>query len=850
MAADFTKNNDPNYIADEYGQKFNPGKLNDAEKTSATGNENSGVDDINGANAAESKAAENKWDNNVTSKGTGVGKKAGLKNFLKKKGPLGLIGTTIIIGGFGLVTIFSPSFLLLHFKEVMTNTFNAQYASAYNRYNKTLLTKTTKGSCGANDVKIICKYKSMSDRQIENFKKAGIEVEGNKNLFGYTNPKSFRYNNETISAAEFDTRINSDPTFRSAVKLGYNPKFAGFTDKIWSKASNYLGISKKSINLSEGDDDTKLKNIQEEIKNGDNLGAEVKAGDKKPDGGTYSEDEAAEANVAAKKAREAAEEITEGGTKSVAKGVLETSAKRTVTSILHVINITGPVDTACTAYATTLNIAKAAKVVRALQLARYGMVFLNVADKIKAGKATDTEVSYLGKVLTTLTVSEDGKYKSATDSFGYKYAAFGDNGKMPTSASRFLAGGGFTGRLLGINDLIKKNVGTNPMKTCNFLSNWFVQGTSFIIGGAAIILGLFPPVGIIDAAKIALTTSLELATAFLPALLDDIVAGVLVDSTTVGEDAGDAAISGASGLMGTVAKFGGNAPITPAQAVKYDSIKEDIATKDAEEDRIAYSPFDATNVNTFMGKIAFWLVPYTSKMASSFSSFINSLASIVTRSFSFILPSNVYAVTSNVESYEYCQDNAYNELNLATDPYCNVTYGIPGIESSPDPAVVAETLLNFIDPVTKENRPLIDADEGKPKDQAYTKFVANCIDRTEPLVKSTNYSPAGYNEPEDSGPTGRDPIDTGEPGASECMYNESSDIEPVTTEWCKDNEEPEPHPGEGLVYINASDEEVIGICPRKDNDVDRVKRTYYYLGNSFLYIHYIDSRVDDGMDGI
>lgn len=852
MATRFSNNDesDLNPGQTDYENKFNGpndtnndiGQLKDAE-------ENPG----HGQGTNDTGATQELWDNNVVGNSKNSPKPKGRFSFAKKKGPLAFIITILGVGGFGLATFFSPGILLIHFKEVMTNKFNAQLASADVRTTKMLITKTTSGSCGT--VKILCKFKSMSDKQIDNFKKAGIEVIGEKNAFGYTKPTSFKYNDKSIPAAEFNARINNDPNFRSAVKLGYNPKFASLADSVWKKASNFLGISKKPINLSEGDDDAKLKEIQEEIKNGNNANAEVKAGDHKPGGGEYSEAEAAEANAAAREAREIAEAMTEGGTKSVAKSVLETASGRTVKGFVHMISITGPVDIACTAYTTMLNIAKAAKAVRALQLARYGMIFLNVADKIKAGKATDTEVSYLGKVLTTLTVSEDGKYKSATDSFGYKYAAFGDNGTMPTTASRFLAGGGLTGKLLGTNNKIKKTIGANPMKTCNFLSNWFVQATTFIIGGAAIILGLFPPIGIADAVKIALTAALELATAFLPALLDDIVAGVLVDSTTVGEDAGDAATSGTSGIMGTVAKFGGNAPITPTQAVKYDSIKEDIAAKYAEEDRIAHNPLDMTSTNTFMGKIASWLVPHTSKMTSSFSSFIYSMTSIITQSFSFIAPQRAYAATTNIESYEYCQDDAYGKLNLATDPYCNVTYGIPEVEDSPDPVVIAETLLNFIDPVTKENRPLINADDGKPKDQAYTKFVANCIDRTEPLVESplgkeTNYAPAGYNQPEHPGPTGRNAIDTGEPGASECMYNESSDIKTVTTSWCSDKKEPAPQPGKGLVYINASDTEVIGICERITGNVDLLKRTYYYLGNSFLYIHYIDSRVDDGMDGV
>lgn len=701
-------------------------------------------------------------------------------HFLRRKGPMGVIITLLLGGGLGFSALFSPGLLIVQMKEVMVNKFNSQLASMDVRTTKILSAKidnTTGGIC-SKGLSIGCKYSSMSDKMVSNFEKAGITVNSEKTtLFGHSKPTSFDFNGENIKPSEFNSKLSSSTEFRAAVKQAYNPKFAGFADSIWKKAAAKLGISKKGTSISGTNDDERLKSIQEDTKNPSTSSkvTAVSTSETNPETGkNYTSGEVAAVNVA--------NEIADGASAVENTGIKAgTAALEGVEAAGNTLKITGFADGTCTAYGAVQAVGYAAKTVRALQLARYAMLFLNVADMIKAGTAKPEDVSYLGKIITTTVAatSTAAAVKSGTDSFGYKFAADNETGKMTDTASQFLVGGGLTGKLITITSAINTYLHGKPKQVCGFLKNPFVSGIS-LIGGIALffIPGVDVAVGFKDVAQGVAIAALTVAAAALPAMLKDIVAGVLVDKTTVGEAAVDAVTSGVSGTLGTTAAIGGNAPLTPTQAVAYNNLSTNIAAQYAREDRLAANPFDITNSNTFMGNIAAQLIPYTSKM-SSLTGALSSVASVATRSLASITSQTTMA-TDDIANYEMCQDFDYNDLNgdgsnvkLATDPYCNVTYGIPPEALGADPIAVTNTLLSQID---SNSKPTIDPVTGDPTPGgAYEQFVTDCIDRKNPLGDTTN----------------------GEPNGSECLFG---------------------------AKVNG-------------------------IPNNNYYLHYIDQRVEKGMDG-
>jgi hypothetical protein len=731
-----------------------------------------------------------------------VGKAKAYIRLAKRKGPLTAIILTVIGGSIGIGALLSPGLLLVHFKEVLVTKFNSQLASMDIRTNKLLVSKmrnTTSGICG-NVVTIRCKYSSMSAKQIAKFEKAGIKVEIDTNastLTGRSIVKELKFDNKVITAASLASEIDSNPQFRSALKTAYNPKWAGFSDSAWKKAANFLRVNKKAPTFEGDDYDDKMKNLQEDLAKETKIEktGHVSGDDIDPDTGRpYSE--GSDPNTKLKEANKNIDALNElvdmtGGDGSLT-GKIFSGAKE----VVGVIKITGVLDDICTVYRTFLAIGYAAKTVRVVQLANFAMKFLNVADQIKAGNAKEKDVEFLANILTKQSRDDDDNLKSATDSFGYKYAAYGERGKMQTSTMKYLVGGGTAGAMTNFFEAFPAPAKT----TCSFLNNPVVGIVSFVVGLGVTIFSGGTSAGFnisvkaaIKSVKLASKAALKnkafwkglgeftgnavlgLSEIFLPSLLSDIVSGNLVDDTTVGANAGDGLTSGASGIMTAAAKYGGNAPLTPEQAVSYANLSSNVAAEYAEEDTIAYSPLDITNNNTFVGRIAASLIPYASKM-SSLSGTISSLASMTTQSLSsIVLPVRA----ASTDEFTMCQDYEYHQMNIATDPYCNVRYGIPPEALNADPLSVTEALLNQKD---KDGDPLpqIDLTNGNPISK-YAEFVSECIERRTPL-----------------GSTFAGDATNGE----RCMFGAKYPI---------------------------------------DGD--------YAISNKNFYIHYIDQRVNDGMEG-
>lgn len=680
------------------------------------------------------------------------------QNFIKKRGPLTTIILTLVGGGIGIGGLLSPGLLLVQIKETMVNKFNVQLTSMDIRTKKITISKMSGGLCNS-AIKIGCKFSSMTDTQIDRFKKAGIdiEVEGTKNLVGRNKVKSITYNGADIKAENLSNLLDTDPSFRLAVKKAYNPLFAGFYDGVWNKTLFY--IDKKGVKLGgkEATDAERLAEIQKTTKKAvdikktgapdptdldEGLNEDQKASKyTDANGNAIPEDDITKVkNSAATLAEEVtsnADEIAESGTKSATKmagevveilGETATDVAAAASKAKSALTLTGWIDNACTAYGTVRAIGFAAKTVRVVQYVAYAALFLKVADMIKAGVNPDPgDVEYLGNVLTTPAVSstivnglKQTTSKTATDSFGYKYAAYGEVGTMPETASQFLAGAGLTGALTGLTSELNYVLGGAPETTCRVTQNILFQ-----IGSAAVSLAVGIATGgvsITAGALIQGTASvlLMVGVAMLPSLLQDIVAGVVVDNTTIGDLAGDAITSGSSNMMGSLAKTGGNAPLSVEQAIAYSNLSKQVAAEYAEEDRIAYSPLDATNPNTFMGSLVSKILPYLSNV-SSIPSAINSLSSFAGSSVALINSTSAYASNTG-EEYNLCQDYDYKNMGIAADPYCNIAYGIPNEDLNIEPSTVIEKISGELD---EDGNAKIGSD--------FYNFQNECIYNTEPI---------------------------------------------------------------------------------------------------------------------
>ena len=671
------------------------------------------------------------WDTKVSpaSNSNKDDRKTNFRAVIKKRGPLTLILTALVGGGFIGTALFSPGLLLVQMSESLTDRFNTQFASMDARTTRIMNSKingTTSGICGSR-ITVQCKYSTISEKQAERFKNAGIEIEGETRFGKRIKPDAYIFNGERIAAKDFNNKLTSSVELRSTMKNIYNPKYAGFADATWSKVADRIGLSKQR-NLVDGDKTKKDEGLDKTVREGkkfdlsDGFVCEEGKRCRNPTTGEeLSESDSVARRAAIKAAEEAAEEVGENAAKALGENIGKQAG-----SVLNFVKVTGAVDDACQVYSSIRALGFAAKTIRAIQLARYAMVFVNTASQIKAGTATSEDVAYLGGILTSVAydVGSGIKRKAAMDSAGMNFAMYGDTGgfkgQAGSYASQFMAGGGLTGDLIAVTDYINVMTANSPATACKLLGNGWVQLGSFV-GGLALMFVPGANVALVSTKAVIKGVSqiaVQIGLAILPELLKDIVAGNITKGI-VGEDAGNAIASGFGTISSQVAQAGGNAPMTVDQAVAYTNLNSEAVARYNADEAASLSPLDPTNKNTFVGSIVNKLLPYASE-GSTFGSAVTSLGSLVSTSFANIVPKSSALSDEQLKSaYSTCTDPDLAAIKVAADPFCNPVYGIPQQYLSRDPIAVANALAGQYN-----------ASSGKPTSGTpYGNFVKACIER-------------------------------------------------------------------------------------------------------------------------
>jgi hypothetical protein len=798
------------FYDEKFNQQSHPKTADDLQNRESQAGTDAGIDQLESyaddpANATKSidKAREEEqaggntggWENNTTtgtpSKGGVLGKGSGWK----KKSPLALILLLLFGGGGLLMVLFSPGMLIVNLKEKMNEKFNDQLAAMDVRTTALLKKKfkgATKGVC-TSKISIRCKFETLSDRHLKKlateFENRGGKVNSEKTIVGRNKIVNVEYKGKVIDANNFFQEIRGNPEFRSVWYRGYNPKLAGFADEIFSKLSKKIGLSKQK-NITGNDEKERRKAVLDAANGTAAAEADVRVSSTEEaceDGSqgcengkrTVYTDETTGERISKEQydsrinnsgtltnelqARKALSET--GGT--VAKATLKGALTSTAFGL-------GAVDSACTGYLLIRTVGFAAKYLGMLQLVRYAHVFNNTADAIKAsGSDKKTEekaaegdsgtpnmdreirpedVEYVGNILTA--VNSEGK--AATDSYGYKYAAYGDVMKMPRSddVKAESVGAGSTTMTLSeeeqkrveINDettkyingqLITDNLlsdiislidgGGNTTNaaddTCHFVkSGW---GQAIVIGAALVgaVVAFFTggiSLGWGVGAQVVASVAISVAIAMLQPKLADMAAGTMIGDSELknGNRTGNALTSGNGGLNHLTSEARGVAALQKEDAPEYQAQTASVMSQYAAMERLDSNPLDPTNPHTFMGSIVSNLIPYTTKF-SSLTGGISGVMEMTTASFASLLP-NAAAVDPSAQ-FNVCEDADYIALNLAVDPFCNVRHGLNPQTLSVDPDTVAAYMeRNFADEVS-----------GQPKDpeNEYAKYVKNCMER-------------------------------------------------------------------------------------------------------------------------
>ena len=218
-------------------------------------------------------------------------------------------------------------------------------------------------------------------------------------------------------------------------------------------------------------------------------------------------------------------------------------------------------------------------------------------------------------------------------------------------------------------------------ETCNYL-----QGGLAIANAVVTVLSIIPIIGqgiaaISLTAKGVLTAIMKgIIAAAAPFIAQKVIAYagnlLIKDVATdwLGEDLGNAMVSGGNSLLSANHQTGGGSPSSAAKVGIFKSAQADVIAEEAEYQRSIHSPFDINSQHTFLGSIVYSLVPMAN--ASGVGSTLKNISSVMTNSASKLLPSaSAIAETALVDDLAQPGDCPTLEVvGVQGDVYCNPIY--------------------------------------------------------------------------------------------------------------------------------------------------------------------------------
>lgn len=686
--------------------------------------------------ARQNEQAGGNWANKYTG-GSSRKQPLTLKGVMKKKGPITAIiavlgGGGVVLGGFGLTS------MPVTFVETLTNDTN----DALHQQKKQALDNLGNKPGNPDDKlkgcdpkpDIDCKANTMTKEMADRFedeKKGNIKLEGRKEVGDRVAFSGYKFPDGEVvrNLGQLEAKLNSSLGAASAFNKAYNLKNNFFNrGHFFSNALGKLKLSKQK--KIEGDNKEDAKKSFEASAKGEKGTLSTSAVP-----GSAGDDASEEERKRIAEGNESGSELSKTLNEGIGAGlkVAPESIK------LRPKGVAGLGSLGCAVYTIGNIISVGAKVVKAARFAVFAMMFLTLAATIKAGVATDAEISQGMETLVPSTYPaevenpETGEMipnpnigKNALDAEAYKVAAYGDQINLTGVATSLFIASGALGILQNVIDWMNDTFSREGIKTvCKLLSNPLVQVISFLaaplFSAAILVLAELFPVDEIIAGLINKAI--------------DIAAGIDLTTGVIGVDAGNVIFIGAAVIMGTAAaKFG----MKPG---KFSEIKKNMAANHQElEHEIAIAKYDAsktpldiTNRYSFLGSLAYQVAHFMPSLNSPLSISGAKLLSAFPRSLAMITKNAEAAYSMPVADYSetrfsQCKkDEAYAELGIDPDQFCPVRR-VP-YENMPTATVAREHMktTNQIDKTT-----------GNALSGTYLeKFTKFCAERTDPPGSSS-----------------------------------------------------------------------------------------------------------------
>lgn len=687
-----------------------------------------------GKNIAQAKSAEQNspWTTKVTGRGVYGNNpmedrrgfsKANITALLRKKGPLGLIVAIFLGGSIGFGGLFGGALAPLAFVENVTDDLNDQLAAMDIRSDFMLRNKVStadrEGALkGCTKLSIRCKFKTLSTKQVERFKLAGIDVTGEATGLNGKRlaPTKYTFRNQEMGAQQYADALKSNRDLRVAHKRALNMKFLGVSDSSFvGRTLVRFGVNKKAPELSGTHQDrvNKLMNRAgvSDVGSIKFVPALDENGDPIPDQNKLVGDNSGQIYSDADKAKLE---------KSVTKISTAKPPSRLQSNLVKGVSVLGFADLACSIKNMIGGAAVAAKVANSYNLVQYTMPVLSLANQLKAGDITAEDAQVLGEFfaetdnrekIADITNSfstdantgeitpKDGDVepmnnpnhgKNAMDSPLYQLSSTGKYNSTSTTEATYSLGMGQNALLSGIAGFadILNTLGELG-NTCDFVQNWAVRGIGLIVGVvAAIGTG-----GGSLAVQGAISGGLIVASMILESMINNALAGAGIpeDMSEAPVERGAAAWSGTAAVLSQSAQNRGMIPGNADQMTGYLTTQAKIKNDYIAVEREGANPLDVNNQYSFLGSLARSALPYFNS-STNISSTMGSMLSFTTNSFANIVnPSSAYAAPIDQDRFKHCDDVGYTgaPLKLEPDVQCNLRYYLPAKDLALDTDAVA-----------------------------------------------------------------------------------------------------------------------------------------------------------------
>ena len=735
-----------------------------------------------------------------THKSRNIAQGGKLKSFFKSKGAMFTAGIVAVGGSglAGLISFITVGLIPIHVQEIITEKRNSPASSMEMRTDKVFKAKVKGINCKTGFFCRLSKASDRNIKNLEKagFK---VEVKEGSNLFGKKTIISLTHKEtgEVINNNTKDLKriMRTKPELRASIKQGFSGRFASFLDKIWDKIKNLFNLTKVRAD-NKGKDEQQLQEEANETANSQSKDTQKKPSsitetdtDEVDENGNKKKNKTdrSQANQGSELAEKEIKDL--GKEQKGKKASSKFNSKGFSSKLNKALNGIGAAAVVCGLYTFGNIIYTALKSTKLQILIQFSLTFLSFASKIKAGHATPQEASMVGNSLMDIASTggngydkdkdnnkEDKKESTlfralkyladsstkkdsvaATDSQGYKAMAYGDQiQSLNESAEPFSVGvikdfiGGFLNVIYG--DGIK--IFDTPLST--ILKSFCAIVTSVAVGlavTAATIAatcigtaGLGCVVTVII--KVLLSAALgiaagKMASYFLGDLIDKWVGqaasalvGDLVNKTTIGEDYGNAVMSGAGAVMAKNTLAGGGNILNASEATEFAMENEKIIAEHAEDERRFRSPFDPTTRHTFLGSIVSSIIPYNRQLATV-GGFIPAIMSTAGRSINNIVPTARAASESAsiAANSKVCTDTTITKTG-ATDIFCNVYTGINVELKDKNSDEVIKWLEdnNYLDSQKKADKDDFNAYiTNNKKGERFKKYIKWCYDRKVPI---------------------------------------------------------------------------------------------------------------------